>query len=112
MGAGLWHPEPPTQRRVRQFIFDNPGSWKAAAHAPKFRKRYEFESSEVLSRPPRGFPAEFEMIEDLKHRNFVFSRHLEEADMTGPRLRQLLAADLVALGPFVDYLCAALDLEF
>ena len=112
VGAGLWHPEPPTQRRVRQFIFDNPGSWKAAAHAPKFRKRYEFESSEVLSRPPRGFPAEFEMIEDLKHRNFVFSRHLEEADMTGPRLRQLLAADLVALGPFVDYLCAALDLGF
>ena len=112
VGAGLWHPEPPTQRRVRQFIFDNPGSWKAAAHAPKFRKRFEFESSEVLSRPPRGFPAEFEMIEDLKHRNFVFSRHLEEADMTGPRLRQLLAADLVALGPFVDYLCAALDLEF
>ena len=112
VGAGLWHPEPPTQRRVRQFIFDNPGSWKAAAHAPKFRKRFEFESSEVLSRPPRGFPADFEMIEDLKHRNFVFSRHLEDADMTGPRLRQSLAADLVALGPFVDYLCAALDLEF
>ena len=112
VGAGLWHPEPPTQRRVRQFIFDNPGSWKAAAHAPRFRKRFEFESSEVLSRPPRGFPADFEMIEDLKHRNFVFSRHLEDADMTGPRLRQSLAADLVALGPFVDYLCAALDLEF
>ena len=112
VGAGLWHPEAHTQRRVRQFIFDNPGSWKAAAHAPKFRKRFEFESSEVLSRPPRGFPADFEMIEDLKHRNFVFSRHLEDADMTGPRLRQSLAADLVALGPFVDYLCAALDLEF
>lgn len=112
VGAGLWHPEPPTQRQVRQFIFDNPGSWKAAAHAPKFRKRFEFESSEVLSRPPRGFPADFEMIEDLKHRNFVFSRHIEDADMTSPRLRQQLAADLVALGPFVDYLCAALDLEF
>ena len=112
VGAGLWHPEPPTQRKVRQFIFDNPGSWKAAAHAPKFRKRFEFEASEVLSRPPRGFPADFEMIEDLKHRNFVFSRHLEDADMTGPKLRQLLVADLMALGPFVDYLCAALDLEF
>ena len=32
--------------------------------------------------------------------------------MTGPRLRQTLATDLVALAPFVDYLCAALDLEF
>ena len=26
VGAGLWHPEPDTQRKVRQFIFDNPGS--------------------------------------------------------------------------------------
>jgi uncharacterized protein (TIGR02453 family) len=34
VGAGLWHPEPDTQRRVRQFIFDNPGGWRAAAHAP------------------------------------------------------------------------------
>jgi uncharacterized protein (DUF2461 family) len=32
--------------------------------------------------------------------------------MTGPRLRQTIAADLVTLAPFVDYLCAALDLEF
>ncbi|MET0655808.1 MAG: DUF2461 domain-containing protein [Pseudoxanthomonas sp.] len=112
VGAGLWHPEPDTQRRIRQFIVDNPGSWKAAAHAPKFRKRFEFEEGEMLSRPPRGFPADFEFIDDLKHKNFVFWRSLDNETMTGPRLRQTLATDLAALGPFVDYLCAALDLEF
>ena len=112
VGGGLWHPEPDTQRRVRQFIFDNPGSWKAAAHAPKFRKRFEFEESEVLTRPPRGFAADFEFIDDLKHKNFVFWRSLGDEVMTGPKLRQAVAADLAALGPFVDYLCAALDLEF
>lgn len=112
VGAGLWHPEPDTQRRVRQFIFENPGSWKAAAHAPTFRKRFDFEESEVLVRAPRGFPADFEFIDDLKHKNFVFWRSLDNATMTGPRLRQTLATDLVALAPFVDYLCAALDLEF
>ncbi|HLM53438.1 MAG TPA: DUF2461 domain-containing protein [Pseudoxanthomonas sp.] len=112
VGAGLWHPEPDTQRRVRQFIFDNPGSWKAAAHAPAFRRRFEFEASEVLVRPPRGFPADFEFIDDLKHRNFVFWRAIDDAAMTGPRLRQTLVKDLAALAPFTDYLCAALDLEF
>jgi uncharacterized protein (TIGR02453 family) len=112
VGSGLWHPEPDTQRRVRQFIFDNPGSWKAAAHAPAFRRRFEFEASEVLVRPPRGFPADFEFIDDLKHRNFVFWRAIDDAAMTGPRLRQALARDLAALAPFTDYLCAALDLEF
>lgn len=112
VGAGLWHPEPDTQRRVRQFILDNPGSWKKAAHDAKFRKRFEFEESEKLVRVPRGFPADFEFVDDLKHRNFVFWRLLDDAVVTGPRLRQVLAADLVTLGPFVDYLCAALDLEF
>jgi uncharacterized protein (DUF2461 family) len=39
-------------------------------------------------------------------------RAIDDAVMTGPRLHQVLAADLAALAPFVDYLCAALDLEF
>jgi len=112
VGAGLWHPEPDTQRRVRQFIFDNPGSWETAAHAPVFRKRYDLESDEMLVRPPRGFPADFRFIDDLKRRNFVATRPLADSTMLGARLRQTVDADLRALAPFVDYLCAALDLEF
>lgn len=112
VGAGLWHPEPDTQRRVRQFILENPGSWKAAAHGPSLRKRFDLDDSDVLVRAPRGFPADFEFIDDLKRRNFVLWRGLDDAAMAGPRLRQTLAKDLAALGPFTDYLCAALDLEF
>ena len=112
VGAGLWHPEPATQRTIRQFIFDNPGSWKAAAHAPAFRRRFEFEASEKLVRTPHGFPADFEFIEDLKHRNFVAVRAIDNDAMTGQRLRQTIEKDLQGLAPFVDYLCAALDLEF
>jgi uncharacterized protein (TIGR02453 family) len=112
VGAGLWHPEPDTQRRVRQFILDNPATWKKVAHDPKLRRRFDLDDSEVLSRVPRGFPADFEFIGDLKHRNWVFWRPLDDASMTGPRLRSTLEADLAALGPFIDYLCAALDLEF
>jgi len=112
VGAGLWHPESDTQRKIRQFIVDNPESWKAAAHAKKLRKQFEFETSEMLVRPPRGFDPQFEFIDDLKHRNWVFWRTLDDDAMTGPKLRQTIAADLVTLAPFVDYLCAALDLEF
>lgn len=112
VGAGIWHPEPEVQRRIRQFIFDNPGSWKAAAHDPKLLRRFELSQDEKMVRPPRGFPADFEFLDDLKQRNWVMWRALDDATMTGPRLRQTLAADLAALGPFVDYLCAALDLEF
>ena len=112
VGAGLWHPETHTQRRVRQFIFDNPGSWQRAAHASAFRRRFDLETDEMLVRPPRGFPADFAFIDDLRHKNFVASRAIEDSVMSGSRLRQTLAKDLQALAPFVDYLCAALDLEF
>lgn len=112
VGAGLWHPETHTQRRVRQFIFDNPGSWQAAVYAPAFRRRYVLGSDDMLVRPPRGFPADFAFIDDLRRRNFTALRALEDADMTGPRLRQQLEHDLRALAPLVDYLCAAQDLAF
>lgn len=112
VGAGLWHPQPDTLRRVRQFLLDNPGSWKAAAHDGRFRKRYVLDDSDRLVRAPRGFPADFEFAEDLRRRNFVAFRAIDDAVMTGPRLLKTLQADLAGLGPFTDYLCAALDLEF
>ena len=112
VGAGLWHPQSDTLRRVRQFIVDNPASWKTAAHAPAFRRRYDLDDSDMLVRPPRGFAADFEFIDDLRHKNFVALRAIDDAVMLGPRLRQTLVKDLQSLSPLVDYLCAALDLEF
>ena len=112
VGAGLWHPQPDTLRHLRQFLVDNPGSWKAAAHDSKFRRRYELDDSEKLVRTPRGFPADFEFADDLRRKNFVAFRALDDEVMTGPRLLKTLQTDLAALAPFTDYLCAALDLEF
>lgn len=112
VGAGIWHPQPDTLRRIRHFILDNPGSWKAAAHGGAFRRRFDLDDSEMLTRTPRGFPDTFEFAQDLRRKNFVALRTLDDATVTGPRLRRTIEADLAGLAPFVDYLCAALDLEF
>jgi len=112
VGGGIWHPDSHTQRRIRQFIFDNPAHWKNAVHAPSIKRRYQFESSEQLVRPPRGFPEEFTFIDDLKQRNWVLFRPVSDSTMMGANLRQILARDLTQLAPFMDYLCAALELEF
>jgi len=112
VGAGIWHPESATQRRIRQFIFDNPAHWQSAVHDPAIKRRYQFESSEKLVRPPLGFPTDFAFIDDLKQRNWVLCRPLADSTMTGSNLRQILGRDLIQLAPFMDYLCAALELEF
>ena len=111
VGGGLWHPEPETQRRIRNFMLDNPSGWKQAVQAPAFKRRFEL-SGDSLVRPPRGFPAEHELIEDIKRKDFVAGAALDDDTVLGPRLRQTVVAQFKALSPLVDYLCASLDLEF
>lgn len=110
--AGIWHPDTPVVRRIRQFIVDNPEGWRRAAHAPAMARRYPLSDDEMLVRPPRGFPEDFPFLDDLRRRNFIVVRPLDDDLMTGPRLRATLERDLRATAPFMDYLCAALDLEF
>lgn len=112
IGAGLWHPQSDTLRRMRQFILDNPASWKTAAHQPAFRRRFDLDDSEMLVRTPRGFPQEFEFAQDLRRKNYVAVRTMDDALLTGPKLLQSIRRDMLAVAPLVDYLCAALDLEF
>ena len=112
IGAGLWHPETHTQRKVRQFIFDNPAAWARVAHDGRLRRRFKLASDEMLVRPPSGFPADFAYLDDLRHRNFALLAALDDDAVTSPGLRQRMEKDLARLAPFVDYLCAALDLEF
>lgn len=111
IAAGLWHPQPETQRRIRGFILENPGTWKAAVHAPAFKRRFALEG-DTLVRAPAGFPADHELIADLKRKDFVASRPLDDATVVGARLKQSVAENFRGLAPLVDYLCAALDLEF
>ncbi|MCE7031277.1 TIGR02453 family protein [Lysobacter sp. GX 14042] len=112
VGAGLWRPHNDTVRKVRQFILDNPASWKAAAHDAGVRERFALDDRNMLVRMPHGFPADFEFAADLRRKGFVLMRPLDDSAMTGPGLLALLEEDFAALARFTDYLCAAVDLEF
>jgi uncharacterized protein (TIGR02453 family) len=110
-GGGLWHPEAPALKRIRDFLVDNPATWKKAVRSKKFRERLAL-GGESLSRPPSGFDPKHELIDDIKRKDFVASVEFSDADATSPRLKPLLIDAFKGVAPMVDYLCAALDLEF
>ncbi|HEY0180192.1 MAG TPA: DUF2461 domain-containing protein [Dokdonella sp.] len=111
VGGGIWHPQPATLKKIREFLADNPAAWKRATQAKAFRERFEF-WGESLSRPPRGFDPAHELIEDLKRKNFAAGIGFPDALACSAELRPFLVDAFERVAPMIDYLCAAVDLEF
>ena len=110
-GGGLWHPEPPTLKKIREFLADNPAAWKKAVRSKAFRDRFEF-WGESLSRPPRGFDPEHELIEDIKRRSFAAGTEIADSVVISDELLPTVVDTFKKIAPMIDYLCAALELEF
>jgi uncharacterized protein (TIGR02453 family) len=110
-GGGLWHPESDTLKRIRDFLADNPAAWKRATQGKAFRERFEF-WGESLTRPPRGYDPAHELIGDLKRRNFAAGAGFDDALACSTELLPNVVDVFKRMAPMIDYLCAALDLEF
>jgi uncharacterized protein (TIGR02453 family) len=111
VGGGLWHPESTTVKRIRDFLVDNPATWKKAVQAKRFRERFELDG-ESLTRPPRGYDPAHELIEDIKRKDFVATQHFSDAEAMSAQLPKIVIDGCKGIAPMIDYLCAALDLEF
>ena len=110
-GGGIWQPEPPTVKRIRDFLVDNPAAWKRATQSKAFREHFQFWGGS-LSRPPRGYDAQHELIDDLKRKSFAAGEEFGEDLACSHELLPTVVASFKRLAPMIDYLCAALDLEF
>ena len=103
--AGVWHPDQRALTRIRSAIVANPAQWKRTT------RRLELEG-ESLSRPPKGFPPDHPLIDDLKRKDFIASVALSEEQVCGPRLLRDYTAACRAMHPLVEFTTKALGLKF
>ena len=111
MGGGIWHPQSETTKRIRDYMVSNPASWKKATREARFRKVFELDG-DALVRPPKGYDPAHELIEDLKRKDFIASTSIDDAILLRPDLVKQLMTRYVLMGPMLDWLCGALDLDF
>ena len=104
--SGLWHPEPPTLLRVRNAIVARPKEWRAV------RKLLNWDDATKLSRPPRGFPAEHEFVDDLKLRDLGTFLEFSDEQVVSPKFMQVFAAACRKMSPLAAFLSSALGLQF
>ena len=92
-------------------LVDNPAAWRKAKAHPPFRKHFIL-TGESLQRPPRGYPKEHELSEDLKRKDFIACRAFDDEAIGDRALLQLVIGGFQQSDPFMRYLCAALELPY
>ena len=104
--SGLWHPEPPTLLRVRNAMVSRPKEWRSV------RKLLNWDDASKLSRPPRGFPADHEFVDDLKLRDLGTSIEFSEKQICSPQFLSTFADACKKMSPLPAFLGSALGLKF
>jgi uncharacterized protein (TIGR02453 family) len=104
--AGLWHPEPTTLLKVRNVIVARPEEWR------KVRKLINWNDAGKLSRPPRGFPADHEFVDDLKLRDLGTALNFTDEQVCSNRFMATLVSACRKMTPVAAFLSGAVGLKF
>jgi uncharacterized protein (TIGR02453 family) len=104
--SGLWHPESPTLLKVRNAIVSRPKEWRAV------RKLLNWDDATKLQRPPRGFPADHEFLEDLKLRDLGTAVNFTDAQVCGTKFMSTFVTACRNMSPLAAFLSSAVGLKF
>ncbi len=111
IGVGIWHPDGPSLRGIRDAIVADGRAWKRARDNKKFRQLFEL-GGESLKRPPRGYDQDHPFVEDLKLKDFVGYAKLSQKQILAPDFPEVFAGHCRAAAPFVRWLCQAVGVPF
>jgi uncharacterized protein (TIGR02453 family) len=111
VGVGLWHPDNPTLKRIRQAIVADPNKWKRAIGGSRFRDRFEV-TGETLKRAPQGIDPNHPLITHLKLKDITALARFTQRDVTSVGFLEKFSTDCQAGAPLVRYICEALEVGF
>ena len=110
MAAGVWMPPKEQLTLIRQEIMYNPSEFFKVINDPVISKGYERGGKEdMLKKGPVGFPKDFEFIEEIKYKHYIFSKNYENKDVIKSGFAEKVTQDYKGLFPLVDYLNHAMS---
>ena len=104
--AGIWHPDPASLAKVRGAIAAKSPDWL------RIRKSKLPIEGGSLKRPPRGFPADHPLIDDLKRTDFVTSVRLADSELIAPGFMASFARSCKKMLPLVEFVAKSLRLSW
>ena len=111
LGAGIWRPESHSLLKIREFIADNPNSWKNAIKHRTFKKNWSF-IGDSLIRPPRGFDKDHPMLEELKRKSFIARHSFDDGRIYEASFSDYAVKYFRQTAEVMDYLCYAIEVNY
>lgn len=111
IGAGMWRPESDPLRGIRERIAAKPAEWKRAVGDKGFRRHFEL-GGESLTRPPRGFDKNHELIDDIKRKSFIAVKNLQQDEALSPQFQRKVETTFKAATPYMRFLCKSVGVQF
>jgi uncharacterized protein (TIGR02453 family) len=110
LGAGIWHPGSPALKRIRDALVARPEGWRAALAAVE--PVWRLADGESLKRAPAGYSPDHPLIDDIKRRSFAIVSPLTQREVTARGFLDECEARAARARPFMEFLCAALGVEY
>lgn len=111
LGLGIWRPDSPTLKKIRQCIDENPRAWLAAKNDRKFNNVFKM-AGDKLSNSPRGYAKDHPLLEDLKRKDFIAICELDDEVVISGDLLKLTVSNFATASALMRYLCYAVSLPF
>ena len=107
IGGGLWQPEAPALKAMRQEIDYNWEEFQNILKAKSFKATYKdlYKGADIsLSVMPKGYAKDHEAIDYLKLKSFIAEAKVEDEALTKSSLHKKTVAAFEALQPFLNFI--------
>ena len=109
-GGGIWHPDAPELKKIRQEIDYNHDEFLSIIRNRKFLRLFgPLEDEDALMRPPQGYQEDNAAIAYLKFRNYIAGTAFGDEILTTPALTKKILDAFSTLKPLIDFLGRALE---
>lgn len=110
MAAGVYMPPKEMLDLIRQEIIFHPTAYLEIINDPQIVNNYERGGLEDrLKKGPAGFPKDFEYIDEIKYKHYIFSKNYEWAEILKDDFSQKVIDDFRGVYPLVEYLNHAMS---
>jgi uncharacterized protein (TIGR02453 family) len=110
LAAGVWMPPKEQLNLIRQEIVFNPTAFLSVIEDPALREGFERGGKEdMLKKGPIGFPKDFEFIDEIKYKHYIFSKNFTDKELLQDNFSEQVISGYHRLLPLVNYLNQAMS---